>query len=228
MNLKRKCATEALGTCLLAFVGYGSMLISDGSGTSGLLAALAFGMCLTGLGYGITHISGCHLNPAVSIGLYVIGRLPRKSMLLFMLAQTLGAAVGVALLLPVMADLGANTSIHIPLANGYGDHSPRGLGILSSVLTDMILSYLLILVTLGANDGKSPQRLSPLAAGSALTAVCLAGIPLLGLPANPALSTGAALSGGLTAGLELWVFWLAPLMGGLMAGKTYRAISRTF
>lgn len=227
MNLKRKCAAEAIGTGLLAFVGYGTVLFSSPSGDQGNLAvALAFGGSVTGLGYALGHISGCHLNPAISLGMHAAGRLPRVTLILYILAQSLGALIASGALFLITHDHGAGPSQSADIANGYGANSPQGFGLAASLLTDFVLGYLFVLVVLGATDGRASQRFAPLATGAIFGAICLVGMPVINLPANPALSTGSAVVTSSTAVLQLWVFWLSPMLGGLVAGKSYRQIGR--
>lgn len=225
MNLRRKCAAEALGTGFLVFVAGSTLTFSDQTSLS-IGLALSLGFTLTALGYGLGHISGNHFNPVVTLGFHVAGRLPRRTALLYAAAQMLGAALAagaLALIASGQAGQGAAFSV---FSSGYGDHSPGGFGLLSVLTTDLLMGLLLSLIALGANDGRAPQRLAPLAIGLGFSAIQLAGFPILGLTAHPALSTAGALIGGAPAGLQLWAFWLAPLIGGYLGGQVYRRLSK--
>ena len=228
MNLKRKCAAEALGTSLLVYLFGASFLFFPGAGgpSAPLIAMLTAGLTLTSLGYGLGHISQGQFNPAVTLGLHLAGRLPAQTARRFILAQTLGALAGMTLVAAIALEkAGSNLSI-ASLASGYGDHSPGGFGLGGVLLGEAISTFFLVLVVLGATDGRAPQRLAPLASGLAFAAVQMASASLTYGVAHPALSTATALWSGTPALLQLWVFWVSPLLGAYGAAKAYRRLSR--
>lgn len=225
MNLKSKCAAEALGTAWLVFAGCGTAVFS-GASSSPIAVALAFGLALSGAIFALGHVSGGHFNPAVSIGLSVAGRLPRKTLRWYVLSQMLGGILGAGLVALVAAGKPGLENAMASIANGYGDHSPEGFGLLAALVSESVLTFFLVMVVLGSTDGRAVKGFAPLAIGLALVAIHLAGIPITNLSVNPARSTGPALLAGGWALLELWVFWLAPLLGAYGAGKLYRAIAK--
>ena len=225
MNLKRKCAAEALGTAWLVIGGCGAGALA-GSSLGGVGVALAFGLSLIGGIYALGHISGGHFNPAVSLGLIAAGRFPRRNLPWYVFAQVFGAFVGAGFIqlltigMPEMADALSH------VANGYGDHSPGGFGLIAALLAESVLTFFFVLVVLGATDGRAPAGFAPLAIGLTLVAILLIGLPITNLSVNPARSTGPAVWAGPWALAQLWVFWLAPLWGGFLAGKIYRMVGR--
>lgn len=228
MNLKRKCAAEALGTGLLVYLFSATFLfLPTTSGVSApMMAALNSGLALTALGYGLGHISQGQFNPVVTLGLNAAGRLPARTAKLFILSQILGALTGMTLVAAIaLGKAGSALSIGT-LASGYGDHSPEGFGLLAVFAGEAVGSFFLVLVVLGATDGRAPQRLAPLASGLAFAAVQLASGSLTYGIAHPALSTATALWSGTPALLQLWVFWASSLLSAHWAGKVYRRLSR--
>lgn len=225
MNLKRKCAAEALGTAWLVIGGCGAATLA-GSSLGGVGVALAFGLSLIGGIYALGHISGGHFNPAVSLGLTAAGRFPRRNLPWYVFAQVVGAFVGAGFIqlltlgMPEMADALSH------VANGYGDHSPGGFGLIAALLAESVLTFFFVLVVLGATDGRAPAGFAPLAIGLTLVAILLIGLPITNLSVNPARSSGPAILVGHWALAQLWVFWLAPLWGGFLAGKIYRMVGR--
>lgn len=229
MNLKRKCAAEALGTGFLVFVA-GAYTIFGGFASEprplpfGL--ALSLGFALAALGYGLGHISGSHLNPVITLGFHVSGRLPRRTALLYGFSQTLGAAIAAGCLsLIASGKAGAHLDTTL-FSSGYGDASPGAFGLISVLIMNLLLSLFLTVLALGASDGRAPQRLAPLAIGLGFSALQLAGYPVLGLSAHPALSTAGALLGASSARFQLWAFWFAPLLGGFLGGQLYRRLAK--
>jgi aquaporin Z len=229
MNLNKRFAAELIGTFWLVFGGCGSAVISANFGASGiglLGVALAFGLTLTTMAYAIGHISGCHLNPAVSVGLAVGGRFPARDVPVYVLAQVLGGTLAAWVLYLIASgrpgfDLAGGFA-----ANGYGVHSPGYYVLGAGALTEIILTFMFVFVILGATDRRSTQGLAPLAIGLALTVANLVGIPVTNLSVNPARSTGPALIVGGWALQQLWLFWVAPVAGGVLAGLVYPALSR--
>ena len=234
-TLVQKIAAEALGTAVLVFLGCGSVVIfsnasSDTTGLAGLFAitsiGLTFGIAIVAMAYTFGRVSGGHFNPAVSLGLTTAGRFPRRNLPWYVFAQVVGAFVGASFIqlltlgMPEMADALSH------VANGYGDHSPGGFGLIAPLLAESVLTFFFVLVVLGATDGRAPAGFAPLAIGLTLVAILLIGLPITNLSVNPARSTGPAILAGPWALAQLWVFWLAPLWGGFLAGKIYRIVGR--
>jgi aquaporin Z len=226
MNLATRTVAEFLGTFWLVFGGCGSAVLaaaypSLGIGFAGV--ALAFGLSVLTMAYAIGHVSGCHLNPAVSFGLVVGGRFPAKELIPYVLAQVLGACSGAGVLY-VIASGRADFSVTGGFAsNGYGAHSPGGYSLFACLLAEVVLTGFFLLVIMGATDKRAPKALAPVAIGLALTLIHLVGIPVTNTSVNPARSTGPAILVGGWAIQQLWLFWLAPLVGGAGGGLVYRA-----
>jgi len=224
----RKCAAEAIGTFWLTFAGCGSAVISAafpdvGIGLLGV--ALAFGLSVVTMAYAIGHVSGCHLNPAVTCGLAAGGRFPARDILPYVVAQLVGAVAAAWLLYAIASgspdfDLAKGFA-----ANGYGAHSPGGYSLPACLTAEIVLTALFLFIIMGATHGKAPVGFAPLAIGLALTLVHLVGIPITNLSVNPARSTGPALIVGGWALAQLWLFWVAPLLGGVLGGILYRWLS---
>jgi aquaporin Z len=225
--LAKRCAAEFLGTAWLVFGGCGSavlaahFLASDnpnvnmGIGFVGV--ALAFGLTLLTMAYAIGHISGCHINPAVSIGLWAGKRFPASDLLPYIVSQVLGGVVGASILY-IIASGQAGFNVHAGFAsNGYGAHSPGHYPLLSCLVSEVVLTFMFLMIILGATDGRAPKGFAPIAIGLGLTLVHLIGIPVDNLSVNPARSTGPALFCGGWALAQLWLFWLAPIVGGALA-----------
>ena len=226
MNLGTRTVAEFIGTFWLVFGGCGSAVLAAafpnfGIGFAGV--ALAFGLTVLTMAYAIGHVSGCHLNPAVSLGLVVGGRFPAKELIPYIAAQVLGACSGAGVLY-VIASGRSEFSITGGFAsNGYGTHSPGGYSLVSCLLAEVVLSAFFLLVIMGATDKRAPKALAPVAIGLALTLIHLIGIPVTNTSVNPARSTGPAILVGGWAVRQLWLFWLAPLAGAAGGGLTYRA-----
>jgi aquaporin Z len=188
----------------------------------GLLGvALAFGFTLLTMAYAIGHISGCHLNPAVSVGLVVAKRFPASDLFAYVIAQVGGAILAAAILLVIASgkpgfDVAAGFA-----ANGYAEHSPGGYSLIACLVSEVVLTFLFLVIILGATDRRAPQGFAPLAIGLGLTAIHLVGIPVTNLSVNPARSSGPALFVGGWALNQLWLFWLAPIVGATLAGIVY-------
>lgn len=226
MNLGTRTVAEFIGTFWLVLGGCGSAVLaaafpSLGIGFVGV--ALAFGLTVLTMAYAIGHVSGCHLNPAVSLGLVVGGRFPAKEFVPYIFAQVLGACAGAGVLY-LIARGRAGFSITDGFAsNGYGTHSPGGYSLLSCLLAEVVLTTFFLLVIMGATDKRAPKALAPVAIGLALTLIHLIGIPVTNTSVNPARSTGPAILVGGWALQQLWLFWLAPLAGGAGGGLLYKA-----
>lgn len=227
MSLRKRAFAEFIGTLWLVFGGCGSAVLAAAFPSLGigfLGVALAFGLTLLTMAYAIGHISGCHLNPAVSTGLVVGGRFPASELLPYVTAQVLGA-LGGATALFVIASGKAGFDVSAGFAsNGYGAHSPGGYSLVACLVAEIILTTFFLLIILGATDKRAPQALAPVAIGLGLTLIHLIGIPVTNTSVNPARSTGPAIFVGGWAVRQLWLFWVAPLLGGVLGGSLYRAL----
>jgi aquaporin Z len=230
MSLTKRCSAEFLGTLWLVFGGCGSAVIaaafpSVGIGLLGV--ALAFGLTVLTMAYAIGHISGCHLNPAVSVGLWAGKRFPATDLFPYIVAQVLGAIAGAGLLY-VIASGKAGFSLNGGFAaNGYGDHSPGGYTLLACLVAEVFLTFMFLMIILGSTDTRAPKGLAPLAIGFGLTLIHLISIPVTNTSVNPARSTGPALFVGGWAIQQLWLFWLAPIVGAALAGLAYSFFAGT-
>lgn len=227
MNFQKYTA-EAIGTFWLTFGGCGSAVISAafpqvGIGLLGV--ALAFGLTLLTMAYAIGHISGCHLNPAVTVGLAAGGRFPANQIVPYIIAQVIGAIVGAAVLYVIARGAPGFDLAGGFASNGYGDHSPGHYSLLSGFVAEVVLTMMFLFVIMGATHGKAPVGFAPIAIGLALTLIHLVGIPITNTSVNPARSTGPALIVGGWALAQLWMFWVAPLIGGVLGGLLYRRLS---
>ncbi|KXI22374.1 aquaporin Z [Photobacterium sanguinicancri] len=224
----KKLVAEFIGTFWLVLGGCGSAVLAAafpdvGIGLLGV--SLAFGLTVVTMAYAIGHISGCHLNPAVTVGLWSGGRFPVADVVPYILSQVLGAIVG-AYVLYVIASGQAGFDLAGGLAsNGYGEHSPGGYSLLSGFVTEFVMTFMFLIVILGATHKLATPGMAGLAIGLALTLIHLISIPVTNTSVNPARSTGPALLVGDWAVSQLWLFWLAPLLGALVAGIVYRWLS---
>jgi aquaporin Z len=227
MTLGKRTIAEFIGTFWLVFGGCGSAVLAaafPAMGIGFLGVALAFGLTLLTMAFAIGHISGCHLNPAVSVGMVVGGRFPVSELLTYVLAQVFGAFVGAGILY-LIASGKAGFDVTAGFAsNGYGAHSPGGYSLPACLLTEVVLTAFFILIILGSTDRRAPQALAPIAIGLALTLIHLVGIPITNTSVNPARSTGPAIFAGGWAVSQLWLFWVAPLVGGVIGGGVYRVL----
>lgn len=218
---------EFLGTFWLVLGGCGSAVLAAAFPNVGiglLGVALAFGLTVLTMAYAIGHISGCHLNPAVSVGLWAGGRFPASQLLPYILAQVLGAiAAGAVLYLIASGKAGFDVSAGFA-ANGYGDHSPGGYSLLAALVSEVVMTMIFLLVILGATDKRAPQGMAPIAIGFCLTLIHLISIPVTNTSVNPARSTGVAVFVGDWAVTQLWLFWLAPIVGAVLGALIYRFI----
>jgi aquaporin Z len=224
MSLTKRAVAELLGTFWLVLGGCGSAVLAAafpkvGIGLLGV--ALAFGLTVVTMAYAIGHVSGCHLNPAVSVGLAVARRFPARELPHYIAAQVIGAVLGAAVLY-LIASGAAGFDVSGGFAsNGYGEHSPGGYSLLAALVCEVVLTCGFLFVILGATDKRAPAALAPLAIGLALTLIHLISIPVTNTSVNPARSTGVALFVGGWAVAQLWAFWLAPIVGAAIAGVLY-------
>ncbi|KAA0121880.1 aquaporin Z [Methylobacterium sp. P1-11] len=224
----RKCGAEAIGTFWLTFAGCGSAVIAAGFPQVGiglLGVSAAFGLTVVTMAYAIGHISGCHLNPAITIGLAAGGRFPTRDIAPYVISQVVGGVFAAALLYAIASGSPEFDLAKGFAANGYGEHSPGHYGLVSCLLAEVVLTMMFLFVIMGATHGKAPVGFAPLAIGLCLTLVHLVGIPVTNLSVNPARSTGPALFAGGWAIGQLWLFWVAPLVGGALGGILYRWLS---
>ena len=218
---------EFFGTFWLVLGGCGSAVLAAAFPNVGiglLGVAFAFGLTVLTMAFAIGHISGCHLNPAVSVGLWAGGRFSGKQLVPYIVAQTLGAIAGGAVLY-VIASGQAGFDVAAGFAsNGYGSHSPGGYSLTAAFVTEVVMTMMFLLIILGATDRRAPQGFAPIAIGLGLTLIHLISIPVTNTSVNPARSTGVAVFVGGWATGQLWLFWLAPILGGLLGAAVYRLI----
>ena len=218
---------EFFGTFWLVLGGCGSAVLAAAFPNVGiglLGVSLAFGLTVLTMAFAIGHISGCHLNPAVSVGLWAGGRFPAKDLIPYIVAQVAGAVVaGGVLYLIASGKAGFDVSAGFA-SNGYGEHSPGGYSLLAAAVTEIVMTMMFLLVILGATDKRAPQGFAPIAIGLCLTLIHLISIPVTNTSVNPARSTGVALFVGGWATAQLWLFWLAPIVGGVLGALIYRLI----
>jgi len=225
----KKLGAEFLGTFWLVLGGCGSAVLAAAFPNVGiglLGVSLAFGLTVLTMAFAIGHISGCHLNPAVSIGLWAGGRFPAKDLLPYIVVQVLGGIAAGAVLFVIASGRAGFDATAGFAANGYGEHSPGGYSLLAALVTEVVMTLMFLVVILGATDKRAPQGFAPIAIGLALTLIHLISIPVTNTSVNPARSTGVALFVGGWAVSQLWLFWLAPIVGGLLGGVVYRAVGR--
>ena len=224
-----KLIAEAIGTFWLTLAGCGSAVIAAGFPQVGIGlvgVSLAFGLSVVTMAYAIGHISGCHLNPAVTVGLAAGGRFPVGDVLPYVAAQVVGAIAGAAVLYVIASGTSDFSLANGFAANGYGDHSPGKYGLGAALTTEVVLTMMFVFVIMGATHGKAPAGFAPLAIGLMLTLIHLISIPVTNTSVNPARSTGPALFVGGWALAQLWLFWVAPLVGGAIGGVLYRWLSK--
>ena len=228
MSLTRRAAAECFGTLWLVLGGCGSAVLTakfPETGIGFLGVAFAFGLSLLTMAYAIGPISGCHVNPAVSVGLAVGGRFPARELPHYVVAQLIGACLGAAILY-VVASGSPTFDVHAGFAtNGYGDRSPGGYGVVPALVAEGVLTFGFVFVILAATEERAPKGFAPIAIGLALTMVHLIDIPVTNASVNPARSTGPALFVGAPALEQLWLFWVAPLVGAALAGLAYPALT---
>jgi len=229
VSLGKRCGAEFIGTFWLVLGGCGSAVLAAGFPQLGIGfagVALAFGLTVLTMAYAVGHVSGGHFNPAVTVGLAAGGRFPAREIVPYVVAQVLGAIVAAAVLAYVAGgkpgfDLVASGFA----ANGYGEHSPGGYGMNAALVTEIVMTFGFLFVILGATDKRAPAGFAPIPIGLALTLIHLISIPVTNTSVNPARSTGPALFVGGWALDQLWLFWVAPLVGAVLAAVVYRAVS---
>ena len=225
-----KYGAEFVGTFWLVLGGCGSAVLAAAFPNVGiglLGVSLAFGLTVLTMAYAIGHISGCHLNPAVSVGLWAGGRFPANQLLPYIVAQVLGAVVaGGVLYLIASGKAGFDVSAGFA-SNGYGTHSPGGYSFLAALITEVVMTMMFLIIILGATDKRAPQGFAPLAIGLGLTLIHLISIPVTNTSVNPARSTGVGVFVGDWAVAQLWLFWVAPIAGALLGAAIYRFIEKT-
>lgn len=220
----KKYTAEFIGTLWLVLGGCGSAILAAaypelGIGFAGV--ALAFGLTVLTMAYAIGHVSGCHLNPAVSLGLWAGGRFEAKELLPYIIAQVLGGVTGAAVLYGIASGK-PGFEIGGFAANGYGDLSPGGYSLTAAVITEVVMTFMFLMVIMGSTHKKAPAGLAGIAIGLCLTLIHLISIPVTNTSVNPARSTSQALFAETAAMSQLWVFWVAPIVGAILAGVVYR------
>ncbi len=228
MPIGKRALAELIGTFWLVFGGRGSAVIAaafPGVGIGLLGVSFAFGLTVLTMAYAIGHVSGCHLNPAVTIGLVVGKRFPAKEIGPYVAAQVIGAIAGAGALY-VIASGKAGFSLDGGFAsNGFAEHSPGGYSMVAALVAEIVLTFMFLMIILGSTDARAPKGFAPIPIGLGLTLIHLIGIPVTNLSVNPARSTGPALFVGGWAVAQLWLFWVAPIAGAAIAGIVYPAIA---
>jgi aquaporin Z len=223
----KKLLAEFIGTLWLVLGGCGSAVLAAGYPELGIGfagVALAFGLTVLTMVYAIGHISGCHLNPAVTLGLWLGGRFNAKEILPYIIAQVMGGIAGAAILYLIASGKpGFETGGFA--ANGYGEHSPDGYGLVAALACEIVMTFMFLIIILGATHAKAPKGFAGLAIGLGLTLIHLISIPVTNTSVNPARSTSQALFAGDWAMGQLWLFWVAPIAGALLAGMVYKYLS---
>ncbi len=225
MTLTKKLSAEFIGTFWLVLGGCGSAVLAAGFPDVGiglLGVSLAFGLTVLTMAFAIGHISGCHLNPAVSIGLWSSGRFPAAELAPYIFAQVIGGMAGAAVLYVIAT---GQTGFDVTAgfaSNGYAEHSPGGYSLTAALVTEIVMTFMFLIIILGATDKRAPQGFAPIAIGLGLTLIHLISIPITNTSVNPARSTGVAIFQGDWAVSQLWLFWLAPIVGAILAGIVYR------
>ncbi|MCA4961649.1 aquaporin Z [Pseudomonas sp. Y24-6] len=228
MSLFKRSVTELFGTFWLVLGGCGSAVLAASSplGIGVLGVALAFGLTVLTMAFAIGHISGCHLNPALSFGLCVGGRFPARELPAYIIAQVIGAIIAAGLIYYIASGKeGFDLSTGLA-SNGYGEHSPGKYSMAAGFVCELVMTAMFVLIILGATDKRAPAGLAPIAIGLALTLIHLISIPVTNTSVNPARSTGPALLVGGWAIAQLWMFWVAPLLGAVVGGVTYRWLGK--
>lgn len=232
MILKNKLIAEFFGTFWLVFGGCGSavlaaMFLADGTqlGIGFVGVSFAFGLTVMTMAYAIGHISGCHLNPAVTVGLVVAGRHPKSEMIPYFIAQVIGGISGAGVLYLIASGKEGFSAAGGFASNGFGELSPGGYTMLAALVAEIVLTFFFLFIILGATDKRAPAGFAPIAIGLGLTLIHLIGIPVTNLSVNPARSTAPALFAGGAYLSQLWLFWLAPIVGAALAGIVYPLIA---
>jgi aquaporin Z len=224
----KQYGAEFIGTFWLVLGGCGSAVLAAGYPDVGIGwfgVALAFGLTVLTMAYAIGHISGCHLNPAVSIGLWASGRFSASKLAPYIVAQVLGGLVAGGLLFVIASGKAGFDPSGGFASNGYGAHSPDGYSLLAALLTEIVMTMFFLVIILGATDKRAPQGFAPIAIGLGLTLIHLISIPVTNTSVNPARSTGVAVFAGGWAIEQLWLLWVAPIVGGMLGAVVYRLIA---
>jgi aquaporin Z len=219
---------EFIGTFWLVLGGCGSAVLAAGFPEVGIGlhgVSLAFGLTVLTMAFAIGHISGCHLNPAISIGLWAGGRFSAEKLVPYIVSQVLGAITAGAVLYVIASGAAGFDVANGFASNGYGEHSPGGYSMLAALVTEVVMTMLFLIVIMGATDKRAPAGFAPIAIGLCLTLIHLISIPVTNTSVNPARSTGVALFVGDWAVAQLWLFWLAPIVGGILGAKAYQFIA---
>jgi aquaporin Z len=230
MNLTRQLLAEFIGTFWLVLGGCGSAVLAAsfpklGIGFAGV--ALAFGLTVLTMAYAIGHISGCHLNPAVTVGLFVGGRFSSKDIIPYVIAQLAGAITAAFVLSQIASGKPGFDLVESGFAaNGFGEHSPGGYSLYAALICEIVMTFMFLFIILGSTDYRAPSHFAPIAIGLGLTLIHLISIPVTNTSVNPARSTSQALFVGGWAIQQLWLFWIAPIIGAIFAGIVYRVIGR--
>lgn len=227
MPLSRRVIAEILGTFWLVFGGCGSAVLAAGFPKVGiglLGVSLAFGLTVLTMAYAIGHVSGCHLNPAVTVGLVVGKRFPARELPAYVVGQLIGGVAAAAVLYVIASGAPGFSTAAGFAANGFDAHSPGGYSMVAALVAELVLTFFFLLVILGATDSRAPAGFAPIPIGLALTLIHLIGIPVTNLSVNPARSTGPAVFVGGWALEQLWLFWVAPIAGAALAGVAYPAL----
>ena len=223
----KKYGAEFFGTFWLVLGGCGSAVLAatfPDTGIGFVGVSLAFGLTVLTMAFAIGHISGCHLNPAVSVGLWAGGRFPANQLLPYIVAQVLGAIVGGGVLYIIASGQAGFDSSAGFASNGYGAHSPGGYSLSAGLITEIVMTMMFLLVILGATDDRAPKGFAPISIGLCLTLIHLISIPVTNTSVNPARSTGVAVYAGGWAITQLWLFWIAPIVGAVIGAAIYRYI----
>jgi len=225
----KKLSAEFLGTAWLVLGGCGSAVLAAGFPELGIGfvgVSLAFGLTVLTMAFAIGHISGCHLNPAVTLGLWSAGRVPTGDVVPYIAAQVIGGIAGAAVIAAIATGNADFSLVQSGFAaNGFGEHSPGGYGLQAAIVCEVVLTFFFLMVILGATDARAPAGFAPIAIGLCLTLIHLISIPVTNTSVNPARSTSQALFVGGWALQQLWVFWAAPIAGGILAGVVHRWLS---
>ena len=228
MPLGKRAAAEFIGTFWLVFGGCGSAVLAaafPNLGIGFLGVALAFGLTVLTMAFAIGHISGCHLNPAVSVGLVVGKRFPASDLLAYVVAQVAGGIAGAGVLYVIASGKAGFDLAGGFASNGYAEHSPGGYSLMACLVAEVVLTFMFLMIIQGATDRRAPQGFAPIAIGLGLTLIHLIGIPVTNTSVNPARSTGPALFVGGWAVQQLWLFWVAPIVGAAIAGVVYPLVA---
>jgi aquaporin Z len=225
----KKLSAEFLGTAWLVLGGCGSAVLAAGFPDLGIAfvgVSLAFGLTVLTMAFAIGHISGCHLNPAVTLGLWSAGKVPAGDVVPYIVAQVIGGIAGAAIIAAIATGKADFNLVQSGFAaNGYGEHSPGGYSLQAALICEIVLTFFFLMIILGATDARAPAGFAPIAIGLGLTLIHLVSIPVTNTSVNPARSTSQAVFVGGWAIQQLWVFWVAPIAGGILAGVVHRWLS---